>query len=109
VTSASGATATARKTIAVDAAPVASFTVTPGKPVHGQAAALNASASSDPDGTIVRYEWDLSPAVRGYEVDAGANPLRSHTWAAAGRYNVGLRVTDDKGATSTRVIGVNVL
>jgi hypothetical protein len=109
VTAAGGAESTRRVTVAVDAAPVPAFKVTPAKPVHGQAATLDASASSDPDGKIVRYEWDIDPAVPGYEVDAGANALKSYTFASAGQRTVRLRVTDDRGAKSTRGMIVSVL
>jgi hypothetical protein len=106
VTAAGGATATKAITTTIDRPPVASFTVTPAAPVRGQAATLDASASSDPDGSIVKYEWDINSSVAGFEVDAGTNPVRSHTFRTAGTLTVRLRVTDDRGVqtiTSMRV------
>src|SRR6185503_19110008 len=38
--------------------PVASFTATPNPVPTGTAVNFDAAASSDPDGTIVKYEWD---------------------------------------------------
>lgn len=57
---------------------------------------FNASASSDPDGTIVRYEWDWEGDGT-YDLDNGSNPLAEHTYAADGSYLATLRVTDNDG------------
>ena len=63
--------------------------------------AFNASASSDPDGTIAKYEWDLD-GNGSYETNTGTTPTASHSYATPGERNVGLRVTDNNGATATR-------
>ena len=68
--------------------PVAAFTYT----TSGLTADFDASASSDPDGTIVSYEWDFGDEKTGSGVAA------SHAYAAAGTYPVTLTVTDDDGA-----------
>ncbi len=52
-------------------APTASFTATPTTALTGVAIAFNASASTDPDGTIAKYEWDFDGNGT-YETDAGA-------------------------------------
>jgi len=59
---------------------------------------LNASGSSDNDGFIVAYDWDLDNDGQ-YDDASGATLLFS--WLAAGSYPVSLRVTDDGGATDT--------
>ena len=74
----------------VNQAPVASFQPS----VSGLSVAVDASASSDPDGTIAGFAWDFGDGSQGTGATA------SHTYAAAGTYAVKLTVTDDKGATA---------
>jgi len=62
---------------------------------------LNGSASSDPDGTIVAYEWREGSAVFGIV----ANP---DVWLAVGTHTLTLEVTDDDGATATDSVSVTV-
>ena len=57
----------------------------------GQPVSFDGSGSSDPDGTIVSYEWDFGDGNNG----TGVSP--THTYAAAGTYTVMLTVTDDAG------------
>ncbi len=68
----------------------------------GDSITFDGTGSSDPDGTIVSYAWDFGDGNTG----SGATP--SHSYAAAGTYNVSLVVTDNDGntdsATSTATI-----
>ena len=64
-------------------APTASFTATPNPAVVDQPTAFNASASSDPDGTIAKYEWDLDGNGT-YETDTGTTATTTKTYAAPG-------------------------
>jgi hypothetical protein len=63
---------------------------------------LDASPSHDPDGSIVRHEWDLD-GTGGFERDTGASPTVTHTFEAYKglvdnrKRPVRVRVTDDKG------------
>ena len=41
---------------------------------------FNASGSSDADGPLTRYEWDLD-GNGSYETDTGTSPLASRTYA----------------------------
>ena len=64
---------------------------------------FNGSGSSDPDGTIVAYDWDFG------DDSTGTGPTPTHTYTTDGTYNVTLTVTDDMGAsdsiTRTATIG----
>jgi PKD repeat protein len=72
-------------------APTAAFT----SAVSGLAVSVDGSGSSDADGSVASYAWDFGNGVTGTGVTA------SHTYAAAGTYQVKLTVTDDDGATGT--------
>ncbi|WP_028047327.1 PKD domain-containing protein [Cellulomonas sp. URHE0023] len=58
-------------------------------------AALDASASTDVDGTIASWAWSFGDGA------TGTGAKTSHTYATAGTKDVTLTVTDDKGASST--------
>ena len=60
-----------------------------------QSLTLNGTQSSDPDGTIVGYAWNLGNGTTA----TGASPTVSY--AAAGSYTVTLTVTDNTGATAS--------
>jgi PKD repeat protein len=72
-------------------APVATFT----QVVTDLGVELDASGSTDADGTVASYAWDLGDG----ELATGATA--SHTYATEGTYTVTLTVTDDDGATGT--------
>lgn len=75
--------------------PVASFTFSPATPKVNQTVQFDASASQDPDGKIVKYEWNFGNGATGTGVKA------NQTYAQAGSYTVTLTVTDNKGATAS--------
>jgi len=53
------------------------------------------STSTDADGSITATHWDFG------DQESADGPDATHTYAAAGAFNVTLTVTDDKGATGT--------
>ncbi len=70
----------------------------PAGPYQGTTAspvAFDGSASADPDGTIVSYDWTFGDGGTA----SGAKP--THAYATAGSYTVALTVTDDAGRTGT--------
>jgi len=91
--------------IGINAPPTADFTASAKTPEVNQTITLDASNSTDVDGSITSYEWDLDgdgnyDDATGPEVDTEFN--------ATGSVTVGLRVTDDDGATDTATVSVNV-
>jgi PKD repeat protein len=62
-----------------------------------EAVAFNGTASTDPDGTIVRYDWDFGDGT----VLTDAGPTPTHTYTTADTYNVVLTVTDNDGLSDS--------
>jgi PKD repeat protein len=87
--------------------PTASFTA-PSVVLSGDLASFDGSASSDTDGSITNYKWDLD-GNGSFETDTGSTALTSHTYTTTGTVTVRLRVTDSGGATgeTSRTVTVN--
>ncbi len=81
-------------------APTASFTISPSPARPEQSVTLDASGSTDPDGQIVDYQWDLNGDGT-YETDSAGNPKLTTSFATAGTRNIGLRVIDSRSASAT--------
>ncbi len=96
------------RSLSVTNEPVASFTASPSPASTGRLVSFNGAASTDPDGTIAKYEWDLD-GNGAYETDTGSTPTASRSYASRGTLSVKLRVTDNLGVTSeaTRSLQVN--
>jgi PKD repeat protein len=75
--------------------PTASFTATPTNGLAPLAVALDAAASSDPDGTIASYAWDFGDGTNATGVTA------SKTYTVPGTYTITLLVTDNSGGVRT--------
>lgn len=71
----------------------------------GETVTLDASGSSDPDGTIAKYGWDFD-GNENYDDASGVQA--EYSCGSAGVKSVGLKVTDDKGATDTATTAVDV-
>jgi len=78
--------------------PTAAFTVSPEAPEPGDPVTLNGSASTDPDGEIVKYRWDLDGDG---QTDTTGGPNARVAFPSAGVYDVTLTVVDDAGATDS--------
>jgi hypothetical protein len=63
---------------------------------------LDGSASYDPDGTLVSYDWSFGDNTTGSGVSV------SHTYTAVGIYNATLTVTDDSGIQASDITMVVV-
>ena len=99
-------TATVRQKILVrpNVAPVAGFTVSSANLLVDDTIVADASQSHDPDGQIVKYEWDLDG--NGDWGEDGA--MHDFTYEVAGDYHAGLRVTDNDGNVTEVHVGVHV-
>ena len=84
--------------------PTASFSPAPTRSQTGIPVSFDASASTDPDGTIAKYEWDLD-GNGSYETNTGTTPTTSQHLRHPGDVTVGLRVTDNGGDTGDRHAG----
>ena len=99
VTNGPGLTSETTRRLAVTNEPVASFTASPNPVQTGETVSLDGSSSSDPDGRIAKYEWDLD-GDGSYETDTGSTPTTSRTYSSPAALTVRLRVTDDLGISS---------
>lgn len=86
--------------------PVAKFTVSPAIPQTNEPVEFDGSSSTDPDGSIDTWEWDLD-GDGSFEV-LRTNPTVQHTFTAPGSHNVTLRVTDDAGKADERTREIDV-
>lgn len=82
-----------------NAPPKPDFTFSPPTVNINVPVTFDARASVDPDGKIVKYEWDFD-GDGVFEVST-ASPVTIHTFTRGGEIKVTLKVTDDKGATAT--------
>lgn len=87
--------------------PVARITANPTNPVVGSLVQLDASASSDGDGTITLYEWDLD-GNGSYERSTGLASGISASIQASGQRTLGVRITDSDNLSATAQVSVNV-
>ena len=80
-----------------DQGPAASFTASASP--AGSPTRFDGSASSDPDGTIARYDWSFGDGTSA----AGGGATPTHTYRAPGTYTARLTVTDDGGCSTSFV------
>ena len=84
--------------------PAASFTATPSSGVAPLAVSFDASASTDPDGSISTYSWNFGDNG----TSSSTANTASRTYMAAGTYTVTLTVTDNGGGTASTTRTVQV-
>ncbi|MGB7343217.1 MAG: lamin tail domain-containing protein [Pirellulaceae bacterium] len=71
----------------------------------GNTISLSGAASTDSDGTVATYAWDLD---NDGQYDDATGVTATFDAVTAGTFTVGLQVTDDDGATSTDTATVSV-
>jgi YVTN family beta-propeller protein len=77
-----------------DQPPAATFTATRARP--GVPISLDASASSDPDGTIAAYSWNFGDGST-----ATGGPRITHAYPRPGTYGATLTLTDNEGCSTS--------
>ncbi len=106
VTTAGGSSATsaADRFLYGPVAPVAGFGIFP-SPVAGSAVTFDAAGSSDPNpgGSITSYSWNFGDGTA-----PGTGARVSHTYTAAGTYNVTLTVVEFEGQNASVTHAVTV-
>ncbi|HVE91528.1 MAG TPA: PQQ-dependent sugar dehydrogenase [Actinomycetota bacterium] len=85
-----------RYTGSLNRQPVASISASPTSGPAPLTVSFNGSASSDPDGDSLTYEWSFGDGTS----QTTSGPTTSHTYAA-GSYTASLTVRDPSGATSS--------
>ena len=99
VTDDSGETDTTSKLVDVNAQPQPRFEMRPSHPAPSEEVTFDASASSDPDGSIVSYEWTFQEKPsQNAESATGKTVNKSFS---AGTYAITLTITDEDGATKS--------
>jgi YVTN family beta-propeller protein len=79
--------------------PHAAFSSSPGSPTAGDTVSFDGGGSTDPDGSVARYDWEFGDGGTA----ANAGPTPQHTYAKAGTYQVTLTVTDNEGCSTELV------
>lgn len=82
--------------------PIANFEAIPERGIAPLHVAFDAGASTDPDGLVMRYEWNFGNGVN-------RGPELLHTFSEPGTYEVTLTIIDDGGKRSRRTRTIEVL
>jgi len=64
---------------------------------------FDATGSTDPDGKIVKYNWDFGDG------NTSEDSITTHTYTTDGEFKVILTVTDDNGATDSDTVFISAL
>ncbi len=105
-----GANDTAQAVITVfieNQPPVAHLTANPTWGNVRLPVSFRALESHDPDGTIVKYEWDCN-GDGWFDDDPGTSATYSYTYRNRGVYQAAVRVTDDDSASATASVTITV-
>jgi hypothetical protein len=86
--------------------PRARLTIAPGTAHPGQEVTFDAGESSDPDGNIAKYEWDVD-GDGGFDYQT-STPTLAWSFGTAGLYEAAVRVTDATGLQDTATKRVRV-
>jgi len=84
--------------------PMAVFDWSPKPALANKVVTFDGSASSDIDGTIVKWVWEFGDGTK----DSTSGKRATHTFAAVKSYSVTLWITDDRGTTVSLAKTVSV-
>jgi parallel beta-helix repeat protein len=84
--------------------PIARFTYTPQTPTKNEVITFDASASYDPDGIVISYDWNFGDS----NIAATTEPTINHSYLDYGNYIVKLTVTDNDTLTDSETKIVTV-
>ncbi|HEX8207773.1 MAG TPA: PKD domain-containing protein [Solirubrobacteraceae bacterium] len=87
--------------------PVGALSASPATPTTGETVQLSAVGSTDADGVIERYEWDLD-GNGSVDRDTGTTPATSTSFPNHGNVTVGVRLTDDDGGIAMKTLIIAV-
>ena len=79
--------------------PAPSLSAAPAVVAGGRQVSFDASASSDPEGLQLRYEWDLD-GNGSFETPGGTTPTAARSYTGTTTFTAGVRVTDPHGASA---------
>jgi hypothetical protein len=95
------------RSFSYSSAPHAGLTVSPNPALAGATITLNASTSTDREGPIASYAFDLDGDGT-FEKDNGNSATTTTTFPAAGTFKVGVKVTDGVGQSDQTSTDVKV-
>ena len=98
-----GNTSTTTRSVQVLAAPAPSFRYQPSTPTVSDTVTLDASGSSDPDDSIMSYNWDLGQG------DTAQGEVVSFSYDTGGSYDVMLTTEDEAGNTASTTQTIDVI
>jgi PKD repeat protein len=87
----------------VNKPPTADFGFTPNTGIYPVEITFNGSASKDPDGAVVHYNWNFGDGGR------ASGRVARHVYNRWGTFSVSLTVQDDRGATANKVRNIEIL
>ena len=103
-----GVTSVTSAQVKVLAPPVAAGVVSTTSPTVNTNTNFLPTGSSDPDGTLTKFQWDFNNDGAVDKTTFGATTSTYWKWTVAGSYQVKLTVTDNDGLKTSVLIPVTV-
>jgi PKD repeat protein len=91
----------------VIAPPVAALSADPVVGINPQEVDFDSNGSTDPEGTITKYEWDYDGDGT-FDADTGTTPTVTYEYTVFGSYSATVRVTSSTGAVDTQAVPISI-